>query len=150
MAEKYHPDQVIKLFKFSIPIQIRFSDIDGYLHVNNGVYFNYMEHARALYLHQVCEWDFAQVGAVVANINLDFFKPINFFDQPLAYVRCISIGASSFKLEQVLMGNTKNGEPTIFSKAVITMVTVDMNSMKPIPLPDEYVTKMRHHDGLGV
>ena len=28
-------------FSFTTPIQLRFSDIDGYLHVNNGVYFSY-------------------------------------------------------------------------------------------------------------
>jgi acyl-CoA thioester hydrolase len=39
-------------FSFSTPIQLRFSDIDGYLHVNNGVYFSYFEHARAVFLYQ--------------------------------------------------------------------------------------------------
>lgn len=148
MAEKYHPADVEKAFKFSIPLQIRFSDIDGYMHVNNGVFFNYMEHARALYLYQVCQWDFVKIGAVVANINLDFYKPVNFFDQPRAYVRCIRLGTSSFTLEQVLMGDKKSGETVVFTRALITMVTVDMNTMKPHALPDEYLAKIRQQDGL--
>jgi len=148
MAIPLQAEEVKENFKFSVPIQIRFSDIDGYMHVNNGVYFNYMEHARALYLHQVCQWDFVQIGAVVANINLDFHKPINFFDQIQAYVRCVHLGSSSFKLEQVLMGNKTNGGATVFSRAIITMVTVDLKSMKSLSLPDEYVAKIRQQDGL--
>ena len=148
MNNKYHPEEVAGGFKFFVPLQIRFSDIDGYMHVNNGVYFNYMEHARALYLHQVCQWDFLNIGAVVANINLDFYKPVIFFDQLRAYVRCIHLGTSSFSLEQVLMGDKENGETVVFSKAVITMVAVDLKTMKSSPLPKEYAVKIRQHDGL--
>lgn len=148
MGKKYHPEEVRRGFEFFVPIQIRFSDIDGYMHVNNGIYFNYMEHARALYLHQVCHWDFLKTGAVVANINLDFLKPIHFFDEPRSYVRCISLGTSSFVLEQVLMGLKKAGEEVVFAKAEVTMVTVDMKTHKPTPLPDEYAAKIRQQDDL--
>src|SRR5690606_28125291 len=142
MNKKYHPEEVASGFKFFVPVQIRFSDIDGYMHVNNGVYFNYMEHARALYLHQVCQWDFLTHGAVVANINLDFYKPVNFFDQLRAYVRCIHVGTTSFSLEQVLMGTKEKGETVVFSKAVITMVATDLKTMKPSSLPEEYAVKI--------
>lgn len=148
MNRKYHPEEVTSGFKFFVPLQIRFSDIDGYLHVNNGVYFNLMEHARALYLHQVCQWDFVNIGAVVANINLDFYTPINLFDQLRAYVRCNHLGKSSFLLEQVLMGTKEDGEAVVFSKAMITMVTISLKTMKSSPLPEEYAVKIRQQDGL--
>ena len=45
---KPDPAELQREIEFSLPIQIKFSDIDGYLHVNNGVYFNYFEHARAM------------------------------------------------------------------------------------------------------
>lgn len=143
---KYHPEEVNQIFKFSVPLQVRFSDIDGYMHVNNGVYFNYMEHGRALYLSQVCQWDFSKIGALVANVNLDFLLPIYFFDELHVYVRCIRLGTTSFTLEQVLMGGKKSGKPKIFAQASITMVTIDMKTMKPFPLPDEYGTKIRLQD----
>src|SRR5690606_4690085 len=142
MSKKYHPEEVANGFKFFIPLQIRFSDIDGYMHVNNGVYFNYMEHARALYLHQVCQWDFSNHGAVVDYISLDFYKLVNFFDQLRVYVRCIQVCTTSFSLEQVLMGTKENGEAVFFSKAVITMVAVDLKTMKPSSLPEEYAVKI--------
>lgn len=143
MVKKYTVEEVKSSFSFSIPIQIRYSDIDGYMHVNNGIYFNYFEHARAQYLFQVCDWDILEIGTVVANVNLDFFRPMHVLDLPIAYVRCIEVGKSSFVLEQVLMGFTSNGEEKVFASAMSTMVSVDMKSMRPTPVPPEYVSKMQ-------
>ncbi|HLT08138.1 MAG TPA: acyl-CoA thioesterase [Cyclobacteriaceae bacterium] len=145
---KYQPEEIHQSFKYAIPLQVRFSDIDGYMHVNNGVYFNYMEHARANYLHKVCGWDATKIGAVVANVNLDFYQPIHFLDEPTAYVRCTRLGSSSFTLEQVLMGKKQEGHEVIFAKATITMVSVDIRSMMPSPLPEAYRTKIQQHEGL--
>lgn len=141
--EKYKVEDVKSSFSFSIPIQIRFSDIDGYMHVNNGVYFSYFEHARAAYLHQICDWDIMKTGTVVANINIDYRLPLHIKDQVKVYVRCPHIGNSSFVLEQVLMGMTENGEIRIFSQAMTTMVSVDMQNMKPVPVPEEYALKLK-------
>lgn len=144
--KKYSVEEVKSIFKFSIPIQVRFSDIDGYLHVNNGIYFNYLEHARAVYLYKVCEWDIMSTGTVVANVTLDFLTPIHMMDQPQGYVRCIRLGKSSFILEQVLMGKSDSGEEKVFAIGSTTMVSVDMKTMRPTPIPAEYVTKMRELD----
>ena len=44
------PDPV---FHFSTPIKIRFRDLDAFGHVNNAVYFTYMEVARTDYFTHV-------------------------------------------------------------------------------------------------
>ncbi|MCL6261274.1 acyl-CoA thioesterase [Aquiflexum sp. TKW24L] len=140
--DKYKPEDVLSSFSFSIPIQVRFSDIDGYMHVNNGVYFNYFEHARAEFLFRVCEWDIFTTGTVVANINIDFRIPIHADDKPEAFVRCTKIGNTSFVLEQVLMGKSKSGEDKIFAQSSTTMVFVDMKTMRPVQVPKDYAAKL--------
>lgn len=129
-------------FQFSTPIQLRFSDIDGYLHVNNGVYFNYFEHARAVYLSEVCQWDIMKVGTVVGRIEIDYLRPIHLTDQVEAWVRCAKIGNTSFQLEQVLLGKSEEGQKLVFAKCTCIMVSVDMQSMKPVPVPEEYREKL--------
>lgn len=136
-------EEVKASFAFSEPIQIRFSDIDGYLHVNNGIYFNYFEHARAMYLYKACNWDIMTIGTVVANVNIDYKRPIHFGDQVEAFVRCVKVGNSSFVLEQVIGGTTLQGEQVIFATAHTTMVAVDMKTMKPVPVPEDYVSKLK-------
>ncbi|KEO75119.1 acyl-CoA thioesterase [Anditalea andensis] len=144
--KKYSVEEVKTLFKFNISIQVKFSDIDGYLHVNNGIYFNYLEHARAIYLSKICDWDIMSTGAVVANLNIDFLRPIHLEDAPQAYVRCIHLGKSSIVLEQIIMGSTANGEEIIFASGTTTMVTVDMKNMRPTHVPETYRVKMQQFD----
>ncbi|WP_339878660.1 thioesterase family protein [uncultured Algoriphagus sp.] len=137
------PAELQREIEFSLPIQIRFSDIDGYMHVNNGIYFNYFEHARALYLEQVCQWDIMKVGCVVGRIEMDYFRPIHVDDTLTALVKCSRIGNSSFDLEQYLVGETKTGEHYTFAKSKCILVSVDMNTMKPMPLPENYRAKLQ-------
>ncbi|AFL83039.1 putative thioesterase [Belliella baltica DSM 15883] len=141
--KKYSIEEVKASFSFSVPLQVRFSDIDGYMHVNNGIYFNYFEHARAQYLFQICNWNIMDVGTVVANVNLDYYSPIHALDLPVAYVRVSKIGNTSFTMEQVILGKTGQGEEIVFASATVTMVSVNMKTMKPVPVPEEYVSKMK-------
>jgi acyl-CoA thioester hydrolase len=140
--KKYSPEDVKSSFSFSVPLQVRFSDIDSYMHVNNGIFFNYLEHARASYLFEFCGWDILKIGTVVANIQIDYRLPIHIMDKPSVFVRCTKIGNSSFQLEQVVMGPTESGEEMVFAESETMMVAVDMNTMKPIPVPAEYAAKM--------
>lgn len=137
------PAQLQRDIPFSLPIQVRFSDIDGYLHVNNGIYFNYFEHARAVFLHETCDWDVMKTGCVVGRIEIDYFRPIHLEDEVKALVHCTRIGNSSFNLEQFLIGKTKGGEAYTFAKCVSVMVTVDMQSMKTVPVPEIYRAKLQ-------
>jgi acyl-CoA thioester hydrolase len=140
--KKYNLEDVLSSFSFSAPIQVRFSDIDGYLHVNNGIYFNYFEHARAEFLFRVCNWDIFNTGTVVANINIDYRLPVHSDDKPEVFVKCTGIGNTSFVLEQVMIGKSKDGEQKIFAQASTTMVFVDMKTMRPLKVPKEYASKL--------
>lgn len=134
--------QLQSQFSFSTPVQIRFSDIDGYLHVNNGVYFSYFEHARAVFLHEVCGWNVMIIGTVVGRIEIDYLCPIHLEDKVEALVKCTRIGNSSFDLEQYLVGTDGKGESRIFAKCKCIMVSVDMKTMRPVSVPDEYRLKL--------
>src|SRR5690606_9208248 len=118
------------------------------MHVNNGVYFYYMEHARASYLQTVSGWEATKMWAVVANAKLGLYQPIHLLDEPTAYARCPRLGSSSFTLDQVLTGQKEEGHEVIFAKATITTVSVDIRSMMPSPLPEAYRTKIQQHEGL--
>ncbi|PZX51874.1 acyl-CoA thioester hydrolase [Algoriphagus ratkowskyi] len=128
---------------FCIPIQVKFSDIDGYLHVNNGIYFNYFEHSRGEFLLRKCDWDIMEFGAVVARVEMDFIRPIHLEDEVEAVLSCSRIGNSSFDLEQYLVGKTKEGEEVVYAKCKCTVVSVDINTKKPSPLSEIYRAKLQ-------
>lgn len=124
-------------------MQVKFSDIDGYLHVNNGIYFNYFEHARAVFLHQVCQWDVLKIGAVVGRIEIDYFRPVHLEDQVEVLVHSTRLGKCSFDLEHYLIGTNSSGEAFVYAKCLCKMVAVDMQTMKPTPIPEHYRLKLQ-------
>lgn len=142
MKPIFDPNRLKTEIPFSTRIQIRFSDIDGYLHVNNGVYFSYFEHARAVFLSETCHWDVMTTGTVVGRIEIDYFRPIHMKEQVEALVRCTRIGNSSFDLEQFLVGTDAHGHVHTFSKCKCTMVAVDLHTMRPVAIPAEYRLKL--------
>jgi acyl-CoA thioester hydrolase len=129
-------------YSFSTPIQLRFSDIDGYLHVNNGVYFSYFEHARAVFLYQVVGWNVMDVGTVVGRIEIDYLRPIHLLDEVEALVKCSRLGNSSFDLEQVLLGKDSDGKEQVYATCKSVLVSVDRITMKPVPVPTPFRQKL--------
>ncbi len=136
------PDTLRSEISFSVPVQIRFSDIDGYGHVNNGIYFNYFEHSRASFLYHLLDWDIQKVGTVVARVTLDYFRPIHIDDQVESLVHCTRLGNSSFDMEQYLIGTTAGGESVTFAKCQVVLVSVDMKTMRPLPIPAKFREKL--------
>ena len=61
-------------FRHTLPLQLRFNDIDLLGHVNNSVYFSFYDLGKARYFETVkaqnIDWKKADV--VVANVNADF------------------------------------------------------------------------------
>ena len=69
-------------FKHEIPVQIRFSDVDQYGHMNNSVYFSLYDLAKTSYFRDVFGAEECnKFSVVVVNINADFLAPVFFSDE---------------------------------------------------------------------
>ena len=74
-----------------VQIAIRWSDMDAYGHVNNGVYLNYLEEARdrlaAELFGEQASWDFVlahvgiEVGPIWPNDRLAVLVDLDLFEQ---------------------------------------------------------------------
>ena len=82
------------------------------------------------------------VGTVVGRVEIDYLRPIHMEDQVEALVRCTRVGNSSFDLDQYLVGKNAAGEDLVFAKCKCILVSVDMKTMKPVPVPPEYRAKL--------
>lgn len=118
---------------FSTGIELRFSDLDGYGHVNSAVYFTYLETARVkLFRKQFEELTRQGVFLVVARAECDFKLPIMFTDSVEVAVRISRVGGASFDLEYRLHDN--NGKT--FANARTTMVCFDNGAGVTVPVPE--------------
>jgi len=128
-------------FKYKTVIETRFIDFDMMGHVNNAVYFTYMEIARSKYWMQAINWDWKKTGVVIANASLDYIMPIFTEDKISMYVRTSRIGKTSFDLEYLLV-KIKDGKETICNKGKTVCVAFDYSTRSSTPIPEHERNKM--------
>ena len=80
---------------------MRFNDIDMLGHLNNSVYFTFMDLAKARYFQAVLgdKFRWGNIGVVIVNVNCDFCAPSFFDDELEVETAVISIGDKSLTLE---------------------------------------------------
>ena len=108
-------------FRYIEPIQIRFNDIDGQQHVNNGVYQQYYDIGRSGYFTEISGSEYQTGGksVVVASVKTDFRKPIFLHDKIQVETRIAKIGNKSLHMEQRITdkttGDIKSESTTVFA-----------------------------------
>ncbi|CAN5331631.1 thioesterase family protein [soil metagenome] len=112
-------------------IEIRWRDVDSYLHVNNAVYATYLEEGREKWLgHTLGDtgstWDY-----VLARVAIDFRRELRLEDEAVVVsCRLERIGNSSLTLREQI--RTRGGELAAEAEAVL--VARDGNSGRSRPL----------------
>ncbi len=94
-------------FKHTLPIQLRFNDIDKFGHVNNAIFFTFFDLGKTEYFNYVCphiDWDID--GIVVAHIEVDFLSQIFSEDKIAVQTKVSRIGNKSFDLFQQIIDLT--------------------------------------------
>lgn len=121
--------------QYSTPIDLRFSDLDLYGHVNSVAYFSYLETARVkLFMDAYRELTARGIFIVVGNATCDYRLPILLEDSVIATVWVSRIGNSSFDLEYRLHDNADR----TFATARTTMVCFDSANKTAIAVPDSF------------
>lgn len=126
-------------FRFSDPIQVRYSDMDMLGHANNAVYLTYLELARLDYFRQVSSRHWDEVALVLAHAELDFRIPLTPGIEPVVRIRTTKLGTTSLTMDNLITDTT--GERIFFSAATV-MVAIDTTSGRPTPIPDDEKRKI--------
>lgn len=118
---------------YATHIELRFSDLDAYGHVNSAVYFTYLETARVKlfsdFFRQVSEHG---IFTVVAKASCDFKIPIMLYDEVIVSLWVARIGRSSFDLEY----KVHDGKEKTYATAHTTMVCFDSIKNKTVAIPE--------------
>ncbi|MEI7624950.1 MAG: thioesterase family protein [Actinomycetota bacterium] len=114
-------------------IEIRWSDLDAFCHVNNAVYLNYLEEVRDEFLNLAVAptgsaWDF-----VLVRVAIDYRRELKEEDQiVVASCALTSIGTASVTTHEEI--RTLTGDLAAEAEAV--MVARDRETGKSRPLTD--------------
>jgi acyl-CoA thioester hydrolase len=128
------------------PIQVRFRDTDAFGHVNNAVFFTYLELARVRYLVDVLELTgpFERMPLILARVELDFRSPIMFGEEVEVETQVDRIGRSSIAMSHRL---TAGSDRRLVGESQSVLVTYDYQAARPIPVPDEWRQRIAAHEG---
>jgi acyl-CoA thioester hydrolase len=112
---------------------IRWGDMDALGHVNNIVYFQYMEQARIewLYAHRGDRSHAGGTGPVIVNASCTFLVPLVYPGDVEVRMYLGEAGRSSVATHYELDANGKRA-----AEGAAKMVWIDLASGKSVPLPE--------------
>ncbi|WP_321479160.1 acyl-CoA thioesterase [uncultured Bacteroides sp.] len=132
-------------FHHTLPIQLRFNDIDKFGHVNNAVYFTFYDLGKTEYFASVCPHvDWGKDGIVVVNIEANFLSQILPSDNIAVETAVYEIGHKSFHLFQRVI-QTETKEVKCICKSV--MVTFDLEKNQSKELDEDWKEAICRFEG---
>ena len=115
-------------------IPIRWGDMDAYQHVNNTVYFRYMEQVRVEYLERL-GYSIAPLGIapVIVNTSCTFLLPLAYPGLVEVKMFCGVPGQSSVPTRYEVR---IQGDDTLYALGEAKIVWIDMAAGQSVPVPD--------------
>ncbi|HNW50045.1 MAG TPA: thioesterase family protein [Prolixibacteraceae bacterium] len=131
-------------YKNTLPIQIRFSDVDAMGHVSNTMYQNYYDSGKLHYFDEVIpEMDFKTLGVVGASIKIEYLKPVFLRTKILVETRVSHIGNKSMTMDHNLIDETTN---EVLSTCKAVLVCYSIQEQSSIPIPEKWKQNILAYD----
>jgi len=125
-------------FDFWSEIQTHWGDMDGLRHINHAKYLTYMETARLdLYKqigHDLERWDQVE-SSILASMEVNYIGQAVHPSTFEIGQRITRIGTKSY---EILTAIFKKGEENSILQANFVLVSINYNTGKTIPVPDEF------------
>src|SRR6185295_10795959 len=126
------PDKKKLTFEMTMPI--RWGDMDAMGHVNNTLYFRYLEIVRIEWIHKVGGSPNPEgEGIVIVNAFCNFLKQLEYPGDVLAKHYVANAGRTSFDTYITLERTDRPG--MIYAEGGAKTVWVDFPKQKAVPLP---------------
>ena len=124
-----------RVFEMSMPI--RWGDMDAFGHVNNTVYFRYMEQVRISWFEQlglIGSTEDGQ-GPVIVNASMEFLRQLHYPGDIVCRMSVGRPGRSSFDTGFELVRADDPG--TVYARGSARCVWIDYAAGKSVPLPEQ-------------
>ena len=119
--------------KITAEIEVRFRDLDAMGHVNNAVYFTYMEIARTRFFMTLTNLgDPLQLPVIIVEASCTYMAQARFDDTIQVTVNVTRIGDKSFDLRYEM----SNQENRSIASGRTIMVAYDYENRRAIRIPE--------------
>jgi acyl-CoA thioester hydrolase len=127
------------------PVQVRFSDVDVYRHVNNVVYFEYFQEARIrLFMELGRGMSRARaLQVVIAQADVDYLAPILLRAETYdCWTQIAHVGRTSLVIESEIADGDR-----VLARARVVLVFFDPETQGPTEPPADYQDRLRKAAG---
>jgi len=131
-------------FKYSALTRVWFSDTDAQGVVYYGRYLPYFDHARTEYHRHLGAPETDGREFVMRASAVEYHAPARFDELIEAFVRVSRIGRSSVTYECAAY---RLPDDALMVTAQQTLVLVDLDARRPVPVPDELRDAVRAFEG---
>lgn len=111
---------------------VAWGDMDALGHVNNVMYYRYIESARIHYMDQIRMMQ-QSFSTVVASNQCKYMRPVFYPDTLKIGVRVEEIRNSAFRMHYILWSEQQQA---VVASAEAIMVCVNSETMQKMPLPE--------------
>jgi acyl-CoA thioester hydrolase len=116
-------------------IPVRWGDMDAMGHVNNTIYFRYMEIVRLDWIFQVGgSTDLSGTGPIIINAFCNFLRQLTFPGDARVTMYVAKPGRSSFETYHTIERTDEPG--VVYAEGGARTVWTDYAAKKSAPLPD--------------
>lgn len=128
---------LVAAYPVVIQLPVVWGEMDSYRHVNNVVYFRYLESVRVEYCRRLDWPEFERrtgIGPILAATQARFRKPLTYPDTVSVTARLATLGEDRFTVEHLVVSHRLGA---VAAEGQGTIVTFDYNQGKKVPMPDE-------------
>src|SRR5262245_6750401 len=136
-------DNPLAGFPVVVELPVVWGEMDAYRHVNNVVYFRYLETARLEYFRRLGWFEYERetgVGPILAATQARFRRPLAYPDTISVGARVVTVGEDRFTLDHRIVSHAQGAVTT---EGQGTVVTYHYGEGKKVPIPDELRRRIR-------
>ncbi|MGN0065709.1 MAG: acyl-CoA thioesterase [Nocardioides sp.] len=116
-------------------VAVRFSDVDGYNHVNNVKYFEYFQESRIKLMRELGAGLHARgLHLVVARTRIDYLGQATYRSEPYACPSWVSrVGRTSMVYDSLMLDGDR-----VLARGQVVGVAVSAETGRPVEIPSNY------------
>jgi len=136
----------MNIFPAKLNLRIDWSELDLFGHVNNVMFFKYIQASRVNYWETVGiyeQYRHSNIGPILASTNCNFLKPLFYPGNIIIEARIEFIKNTSFGIHHQI----KNHLNEIAAEAHDVIVVYDFNKNEKVIFPPELRMKVQEFEG---
>lgn len=129
-------EELLAGFPVVIEIPVAWGEMDAFQHVNNIVYFRYVESARIVYFERLGFIEIMEqtgIGPILAETRCRYRRPLTYPDTVSVGARVSEIGEDRFMMEYRIVSHKLEA---IAAEGEGTLVSYNYREKRKAPIPD--------------